>query len=209
MLILSVLVRLCQYIRPMDVRSESTADLLALCRNGDTTARDRLMRRFLPILQRWAHGRLPHYARKNAGTDDLVQLTLLRALTRVSNFQQQHEGAFLAYLRTIFLNQLRDELRRNARQALPRELADEQQTAAVGSPLEEAVGLQALALYEDALAQLQAKDREAVLMRLEFGYQYAEIATDLGLPSSNAARMRISRAIAQLADIIDVKKLRN
>ena len=189
-------------------RDESTADLLVLCQQGDESARDRLMARFLPVMRRWAHGRLPHYARSNAGTDDLVQLTLIRSLNHITDFDQRREGAFLAYLRTIFLNQLRDELRRHTRQPASSEHDEQNCAGDTGSPLEAAVGSEALAAYEAALAQLPAVDREATLMRLEFGYQYAEIATDLGLPSSNAARMRIGRAIARLAELIDVDQLR-
>ena len=37
----------------------STADLLARARGGDTLAREDLVRRYLPLLQTWAHGRLP------------------------------------------------------------------------------------------------------------------------------------------------------
>lgn len=189
--------------------SESTADLLGLCRAGNDAARNRLMRRFLPILRTWAHGRLPQYARANAGTDDLVQLTLVRSLNHLEDFVPEREGAFLAYLRTIFLNQLRDEIRRTVRAPQQTPLDEMIALAAPGSPLEEAVGQQALQAYEQALAELNPLDREATLMRLEFGYQYAEIAADLGIPSANAARMRIGRAVSRLAEIIDVEKLRD
>ena len=193
----------------MNTAPESTADLLGLCRNGSEVARERLMRRFLPILRQWARGRLPQYARENAATDDLVQLTLVRALSHLDDFVPEREGAFLAFLRTIFLNQLRDEMRRTARTPDKADLDDMSMLAGSGSPLESAVGQQALEAYEAALAELPLLDREAVLMRLEFGYEYAEIALDLGLPSANAARMRISRAIEQLAEIIDVEQLRS
>jgi RNA polymerase sigma-70 factor (ECF subfamily) len=192
----------------MPTASESTADLLYLYRSGDNAAREQLMRRFLPILRSWARGRLPQHARESAATDDLVQLTLVRALSHLDDFVPQREGAFLAFLRTIFLNQLRDEMRRSARSPDRTTLEDIGVLAGSGSPLDSAVGQQALEAYEAALAELPLLDREAVLMRLEFGYEYAEIAVDLGLPSANAARMRISRAIEQLAEIIDVEKLR-
>ena len=93
----------------------STATLLARYRDGDNTARDALLERYLPILRRWAHGRLPAYARSTAETDDLVQVTLQRALRRLDQFEVRHEGAFLAYLRRIFLNSVRDEIRRYGR----------------------------------------------------------------------------------------------
>ncbi len=188
--------------------TESTADLLMLCREGNKGARDRLMRRFLPILRRWAHGRLPHHARSGAGTDDLVQLTLLKSIQHIDTFVPEREGAFLAYLRASFLNQMRDELRRSSRRPQGNPLEEHLGPAGPGSPLQDAVGQEALDVYEEALAQLTPLDREAVLMRLEFGYQYGEIAADLGLSSAGAARMRISRAVARLAKLIDANDLK-
>lgn len=86
---------------------ESTATLLARVREGDAGARDRLCGQYLPILMRWAHGRLPPVARDLAETADLVQVTLVKALNAVDRFQPRHEGAFLAYLRTALLNVVR------------------------------------------------------------------------------------------------------
>ena len=94
---------------------ESTADLLSRVRGGDPAAREQLFARYLPILKRWAHGRLPGSARNLADTDDLIQTSLLRALNRVGEFEPRHEGAFLAYLRQTLLNALRDEIRRSRR----------------------------------------------------------------------------------------------
>jgi RNA polymerase sigma-70 factor (ECF subfamily) len=65
---------------------ESTIALLDRARSGDAGATERLLRRFLPVLQRWAHRRLPAGARSMAETDDLVQVTLMRALHRVPTF---------------------------------------------------------------------------------------------------------------------------
>ena len=91
---------------PLRPRDEPTAVLLRRVRSSDgderQAARDRLMARFLPRLRRWARGRLPHTARSRAETDDLVQLTLLRALRNVDEFENRGDGAFLAYLRPDF-----------------------------------------------------------------------------------------------------------
>ena len=62
--------------------SESTATLLSLLRQGDESARERLMARYLPMLRRWAHGRLPQYARdlkEPAAYDDIARQFLLVA----------------------------------------------------------------------------------------------------------------------------------
>ncbi|MBK8123620.1 MAG: hypothetical protein IPK54_08745 [Dokdonella sp.] len=53
--------------------------------------------------------------------------------------------------------------------------------------------------YENALGKLPEIKREAVLLRLEFGMSYAEIASALDRPSEAAASMMVSRALVDLA----------
>src|SRR5947208_16437739 len=81
------------------VLDESTVTLLQRIRAGDLGAREHLLGRYLPLLRRWAHGRLPVYARALDDTDDLVQITLLRSLKHLDQFEAERSGAFLAYLR--------------------------------------------------------------------------------------------------------------
>lgn len=181
---------------------ESTATLLSLVRQGDDDARERLVDRYLPVLRRWAHGRLPQSARDIADTDDLVQVALIRALAKVKEFEPRHEGAFLAYLRRIVLNSVRDDLRRVARRPGSVEL-DERLLADDPSPLERAIGRERVLAYEAALVTLPEEQQEAVVMRIELGFTYPEIADALGKPSANAARMAVSRALVRLAEVLD------
>lgn len=179
---------------------ESTADLLHRVRQGESAARERLVARYLPILRRWAHGRLPPYARDLAETDDLVQITLVRALDHIEEFEPRHEGAFLAYLRRILLNSVRDEIRRVTRRG-PREELNED--IAGPSELSQAVGIDTLLAYEAALATLPEEHQEAVILRIEFGFSFEEVAAAVGSPSANAARMMVTRALARLADAMN------
>lgn len=178
---------------------ESTTRLLIRIRQGDRRARDLLAKRYLISLQRFAHGRLPRGARDLVDTQDLVQVTLVRAFEHVEQFEPQGPGSFHAYLRQAILNQVRDQARRMARTPerteLPIDLA-----APERSPLEEAIGSDALARYEAALGALNGEQQEAVVLRLELGFTYDEIAEAIGSPSANAARMLVTRALARLAD---------
>jgi RNA polymerase sigma factor (sigma-70 family) len=180
---------------------ETTAALLERFRDGEHAAREQLVARYLPVLRRWAHGRLPQYARALADTDDLVQVTLLRALDHLTNFEPRHEGAFLAYLRRILLNAVRDEIRRAARGPgmveLPESLASD-----APSVVEQAVGHEAMEAYEAALSKLPERQQEAVILRVEFGFSYPEIAAALGHSSSNAVRMMVSRSLIRLAEVM-------
>lgn len=187
---------------PSSPELQTTAHLLALVRDGDRRAREALMGRFLPVLRRWARGRLPGDARSLADTDDLVQVTLIRALNSVQRFRSTREGAFLAYLRQTLLNAMRDEIRRSVR-GPSREPVDDHLADGAPSLLEQMIGRDAQEAYEQALLELSPEQREGVVLRLEFGYGYEDIAVAIGSPSANAARMMISRSLLRLADALD------
>lgn len=180
-------------------RSESTQELILRLRRGDDAARELLFARYLPVLRRWGRGRLPAWARGNADTDDLVQVTLLRALNQLGRLEVEREGAFLAYLRQALVNGVRDEIRRTARRPAAVEL-DPELESGERSPVEAAIGSELLERYERALATLTREEQEAVILNVEFGYRHAELAEALGAPSANAARMRAARALARLAE---------
>jgi len=181
-----------------DARSESTATLLSLLRQGEESARERLLARYLPLLRRWAHGRLPTRARDLNDTNDLVQITLLSALRNLDQFESRHEGALLAYLRTTLMNAIRGELRRVGRAGVVESLPDNSEAIGADSLVPRLDQDQWLD-YENALGKLPESKREAVLLRLEFGMSYAEIASALDRPSEAAASMMVSRALVELA----------
>ena len=123
----------------------------------------------------------------------------------MGTFEPAPEGAFLVYLRRIFLNAMRDEIRRahgGRRSAeLDPDLPDARPTA-----LEETMGRETLEAYEAGLALLGEEQRDAVVLRLEFGMKYEEIAEATGRASANAARMMVSRAILRLAEVMDAHR---
>ena len=182
----------------------STAILLARARNGDTAAREELAQRYLVTLRRWAHGRLPRKARGLVDTDDLVQSTLARAFRRLNEFEPRREGAFLAYLRQILLNQVRDEARRGQRMPDMTELPEDLPSHA-RSPVEEAIGSEFLSRYESALGRLSEGQHEAVVLRIELGLRYREIAESMELSTANAARMLVARALVHLGEFLKEK----
>jgi len=181
-----------------DPTLESTARLLERVHEGDGAARERLFARVLPALRRWAHHRLPAGTRDLAETDDLVQMTLARALDRLDSFESRREGAFLAYLRQILLNLVRDQVRRTGARPRKSELEDTIPDPGL-SLLERTIRRETLEQYEAALAELEPEQREAVLMRVEFGMSHREIAEALGKSTPNAARMTVARALVAIA----------
>lgn len=177
---------------------ETTAVLLERIRSGDARAREQLFARYLPLIRRVAHGRVPECVRGQIDTDDLVQSAFQRALSHIDRFEPRREGAFLAYLRRIVLNQIRDAARRAHHRppagALPNDVPCTHATT-----LQQAIGREALEAYEAELMQLAPRRRRAVILRLEFHLSFTEIAEALDLPSATAARLVVGRAIDHLA----------
>jgi len=178
---------------------ESTSDLVERAKLGEREALDRLFTRQLPALRRWARGRLPRRMRDLQDTEDLVQDTAIKAIRRLSSFVSRHPGALQAYLRQAVANRIRDEIRRSVRSPEMQELNDHEEHAGA-SPLDEAIGVEALERYEAALSRLRAEDREAVIARIEMETSYEEIAQLFGKPSTDAARMAVNRALLRLAE---------
>jgi RNA polymerase sigma factor (sigma-70 family) len=179
--------------------AEATVDLLDQARRGDKEALENLVRRCLPALKRWARGRLPQSARGMQETADIVQDAVIGAMRRLDTFEARHQGALQAYLRLAVLNRIRDLARQSKRRPLQTDLPDSLIDQGP-SPLDRAIGAEAVARYEAAMQRLAADDREAIVGRLELQYTYEELAVVLNKPSADAARMAVTRAVRRLAE---------
>jgi len=166
---------------------------------GEGPALEALLARYLPRLQRWAHGRLPLSARGGHETHDLVQDTLAQTFTRIEHFEPRRVGALQAYLRQAVLNRILNELRRKGRQPPITDL-EGIEVESGDSPLEETIGREAVERYEGALQRLTAEEREAIIARVEMGCSYEELAEALGKPTPDAARKTAHRALVRLAE---------
>jgi RNA polymerase sigma factor (sigma-70 family) len=173
------------------LRLDSTFDLVEKAQAGDREALNQLFGRYLAPLRRWARGRLPQWSRDLMDTDDLVQETVLRAVKGIDRFESRHEGALQAYLRQAVMNRIR-------RGPAVSEL-DEKAAAPDASPLEAAIGAEALDRYESAMARLRPDEREAIIARVEMDGTYQDVAAALGKPTAGAARMAVTRALLRLA----------
>jgi RNA polymerase sigma factor (sigma-70 family) len=178
---------------------ETTADLLQRARLGDAEALNQLFARYLPSLRRWARGRLPAWTRDLRDTDDVVQETLVQTFKHIDSFNPRHEGALQAYLRQALINRVRDEVRRVGRRGVNQEIVDDHADVAA-SPLEEAIGREAMGRYEAALGRLRPEEREVIIARVELGQSYQQIADGHGRASADAARMAVTRALVRLAE---------
>jgi RNA polymerase sigma-70 factor (ECF subfamily) len=192
---------------PTHPPAETTTILLARARAGDRDALEDLFARYLPALRRWARGRLPGWARDLLDTQDIVQDALLRTFKHVDGFDHRGDGALHAYLRQAVTNRIRDEIRRVGRHPPALPLDSGRQDPGL-SPLEAAIGVEAVDRYDTALRRLPDEDREVIVARVELGLTYAEVADATGRPTANAARMAVARGLVRLAEAMkDARRL--
>ncbi len=173
-----------------------TALLLDRITAGDKEAENELVKQCYPLLSKWAHGRIPYAQKSLLETSDLVQETIIKGIKKLDTFESKGAGAFLAYLRKIFINCINESARK------PNKNDDIDQFLNQRTHFSTEVDLDELILYEQALLKLNDIEQQAVILRIEFGFTYAEIAQEMNKPSEDAARMYVSRILAKLAKYI-------
>lgn len=187
--------------RPTRAGLETTAELFSRAQAGDAPSRERLIARYLSRLRSFARGRVPLAARSVVDTDDMVQTTLLRGMKKLDSFDARTEGAFLAYLRQILVNRVRDHARSLARRPGLEPFSDSIPGGAPDPP-EEVERKRREEVLDAALEHLSEEHREAVILRTELGLSYQEIADAMGRASPDAARKLVARAMSRLADAL-------
>ena len=174
-----------------------TRTLIERARAGDQRAFDQLFLRYEMPLMRWAHGRLCASARGQNETRDVVLNCFSKAFNSLDRFVYRHQGSFVGYLHEILKNDVASMNRRWMTKKPSAELDGDYPDSAL-RPDEEYEGKERKERFERALAALTPREQELIVMR-EMGLTHAEIAVELELPTANAARMAVTRAIERLA----------
>jgi RNA polymerase sigma-70 factor (ECF subfamily) len=180
--------------------SSSSTDLILRAKRGDRSALSALFGRHLPILRRWAHGRLPSWARVFGDTADLVQEAVLNTIRRLDQFEAKGERALQGYLRLAVQNKIVDLSRRSEGRRRGGEVTEEHPDRSQPSPLALAITAQEQERYRSALARLKADDQTLIVGRLELGYSYDQLALIMRKSSTDAARVALRRALARLVE---------
>jgi RNA polymerase sigma-70 factor (ECF subfamily) len=188
---------MCANVRS-DLKSDDTVELLRRARAGEHDALERLFDHHVPILRRWASGRMPRWARNADDTWDVVQETVIQTLKHLDTFEPRGVGALQAYLRRAVINRIRNAIRRATirpqASELPVDIANNDTSA-----LDTVIRQQAKERYDAGLASLEPLERDALLGRIELGLSYSALAQALGKPSPDAARMTVARAMMKLS----------
>jgi RNA polymerase sigma factor (sigma-70 family) len=177
----------------------TSLELLRLARAGDRRALNELFTRNLPVLQRWAHGRLPGWARTMAETADLVQDVMLNVFRRLDVVEVRRKGALQAYLRQAIRNRVSNEFRSLACRP-GHDPLDSSLVEGSPSPLDLAMDADMQRQYAAALERLRPLDRELIVGRLELGYSYEQLALATNRRGAETARIAVRRALLKLAD---------
>ena len=172
---------------------DSTAELVLKAKVGDRSAENEIVRRSLPRLKRFAHGRLPSRVRHGYDTEDIVQDSMLHTLQRLSTFDPTRPGGLQAYLRVAIQNRVRDECRRPVRFGSSEALADVVDERP--SPFDQAREKEIARRQHLALESLRPADRSLLVARIDLGYDYKQIARLFDKPSPDAARVAVHRAL--------------
>ena len=182
--------------------SSSESRLLARARRGSRPAAEALFGRYSSWLRNWARGRLPQWVRGAVDTSDVVQDTLQQTFARLEGFESRRASALRAYLRRGVENRVHDELRRVTRRhaaALP---VPRVEASDAGAPqLRRFLDKEAWRRYVEGLSRLRPRDRRLIVGRAELGYSYRQLASIERLPSPDAARMALRRALMRLSEV--------
>lgn len=177
--------------------------LLARARKGSRPALDALAEWYSTWLRRRGRGRLPRWARGAADTSDMVQDALQSTFARLTAFEPAHAGALRAYLRRALENRIRDQLRRaSVRWTAGVDDLDSLTPAAGATPLEKLLEDEDWERYLAGLQRLRARERRLLVGRVELGYSYRQLAFIERLPSADAARKAVRRALVRLSSVM-------
>ena len=165
---------------------------------GDRSAFARLVERYWDRLYRWLY----HLTRDRHAAEDLTQETFLRALAAVKSFRPGSN--FRAWVFRIghnnFVNQKRSE--RRTKHPLPEDAAAPE----LGSAESAAEHREALETVNRAVAELPVDFREALLLRVDEGLSFREVAKVLKT-TEETARWRVFKARQKLMKVLSPELL--
>ncbi len=198
---------------------QQTKELLLEAREGDNRAVEHLLDRHRDSLRRMIGMRLDQRILRRVDVSDVVQDVMIEANRRLQDYLANPVMAFHLWIRQIAKDRIIDAHRRH-RGSAKRSVDREQQLAFQGdvdqstidlaaqlcdrelTPAAEATQRELAMRIQAAIAQLEDRDREIVLMRHYEQLSNQEIAQALEL-TEPAASMRYLRALKRLRAVLN------
>jgi RNA polymerase sigma-70 factor, ECF subfamily len=201
-----------------DARDPDTEELLARARHGDDSAIGRLLDRHRGRLKQMIAVRMDTRLAARLDPSDVVQDTLLTASRRLDAYLRDRPLPFYPWLRQIAMDRLvhvysrhvkarRRSVSREARLELPFSgrsvmLLADRFTTGTESPSRQLARKEQRQRVRQALDELNAGDREVLVLRCLEQLRTREVAAILGI-SEGAVRMRQLRALERLRSLLD------
>lgn len=183
---------------PVSDLPDEEAEWIRAAQVGDRAAFAQLIDRYWDRLYRWLY----HLTRDRHAAEDLTQETFLRALAAVKTFRPGSN--FRAWVFRIghnnFVNQKRAE--RRTKHQLPEDAAAHDVNTAELS----AENREALEVVNRAVAELPSDFRAALLLRVDEGLSFREVAKVLGT-TEETARWRVFKARQKLMKVLSPELL--
>jgi RNA polymerase sigma-70 factor (ECF subfamily) len=190
--------------------------LVERARAGDSDAWERLERDFSGALERCIHEKLGAKLRRRVSTEDLRQLTLLQAFKALPRFEWKGEDSFLAWLRTIAENAVREAGRHEGagKRSPDREVAFVESPGSLrkravsrerllgslgGSPSKGAQRQERMDRLVEALERLRPEHREVILRISVDREPVKQVAAAMGRTPA-ATSMLLLRALRKLRE---------
>jgi RNA polymerase sigma-70 factor (ECF subfamily) len=190
-----------------------TQELVALAKEGDKSALNHLYRVYAERVRWMVRFRMSKELRSKLESMDVVQDTLIHALSGLDDFTYKTEGDFVRWLSKIAENELRGSLKKlhaDKRDIRKEVRLDNYGATAAGGfgrkpgPIEATTPSVIMSRKEDldklekAIDALKTEYREVIVLTKIDGLSYEEIGVRLD-KSSDAVRMLATRAMAALA----------
>lgn len=190
-------------------------DRLLKAIDGDADALSALLQESAPALRASLVGKIGNVWQASLDVDDIMQVTYLEAFLRISSFKPSTEGGFVAWLRRIADNNLKDAIRELGRAKRPnpkrrvtgatREESYAAFVDAMGytshTPSRDAAGGEAVNAMKQAMTRLPADYRRVLELYDLDGRSPAEVAAEMGR-SEGAVFMLRARAQDRLRELM-------
>lgn len=168
---------------------DEEAEWIRAAQGGDRSAFTCLVERYWDRLYRWLY----HVTRDRHTAEDLTQETFMKVFAAVKTFRPGSN--FRAWVFRIGHNNLVNHTRteRRAKHQLPEDVA----ASELGGAEETTANREALEAVGRAVAELPAEFRAALMLRVEEGLSFREVARVLGT-TEETARWRVFKARQKL-----------
>ncbi len=191
---------------------QNTQELVALAKDGDKSAVSRLYGVYAERVLWMVRLRMSKKLRSKLESMDVVQDTLIHALSGLDKFTYKNEGDFVRWLSKIAENELRANLKKlhAEKRDIRKEVRLDSHGPTIGGGFAGVAGpigtttpsvimsqKEDLAKLEKAMDRLKPEYREAIFLTKIDGLSYGEIAERLG-KSPDSVRMLATRAMAAL-----------